>query len=219
MSERQGVRRGPTGVGHPGPSLPDDVKEHLRTIAASKAAPSADLDGFVELVDTAASQFWATRSLQEQALPATVRRELKAAHHASRRLIDRLNDLGGTSRHFLYSEGPPENRTRFREALTYVAAQLARARRRSDELSKSGGAPRNHARVCLAALVAHAIQTRLAVKPTTTRGGLFEDVLATVIEAVERRPNPSVSKWMSAGLAAKVSEHPDGVIEINPKVD
>jgi hypothetical protein len=75
-------------VGHPGFRLRDDVKEHLRTIAASKIARPAELDGFVKLVDTAASQYWAERSLQDQALPARVRRELKAAHGASRRLID-----------------------------------------------------------------------------------------------------------------------------------
>lgn len=218
MSEQQGVRRGPTGVGHPGPRLPDDVKEHLRTIAASKVARSADLDGFVKLVDTAASQYWATRSLQDQALPARVRGELKAAHDASRRLIARVNELGGTSRHFLHSEGPPDDRARFREALMYVEEQLARARRRADGLSRSGGAPLNYARVCLAALVAHAIETRLAVKPTMTRGGLFEDILATVIEAVERRRDPSVRELMRAGLAAQVSERPDGIIEIDPQV-
>ena len=218
MSERQGVRRGPTGVGRLGPRLPDDVKEHLRTIAASKVGEAADLDGFTDLVDTAASQYWAARSLQDQALPATVRRELKAAHEASRRLIDRLNDLGGTSRHLLYSEEPTVDRARFREALMYVTEQLARARRRADELSRSAGAPRNYARVYLAALVAHAIDARLGVKPTVTRGGLFEDILATVIEALETRKNPSVQDLMRAGLAAQVSEHPDGDIEIDPRV-
>jgi len=76
----------------------------------------------------------------------------------------------------------------------------------------------NYARVHLAAQVAHAIDTRLGVKPTTTGGGLFEDVLVTVIEAVEKRKNPSVRDLMQAGLAAQVSEHLDGGIEIDPRV-
>jgi hypothetical protein len=45
-----------------------------------------------------------------------------------------------------------------------------------------------------------------------------EDILAMVIEAVERRPDPSVWDLMRAGLAAKVFESPDGIIEIDPQV-
>jgi hypothetical protein len=176
------------------------------------------LDGFVDLVDMAASQYWGMRPLQDQALPARVRRELKAAHEASHRLIDRVNDLGGTSRHLLYAEVPADGGARFRDALLYITEQLERARLRADELSKKGGAPLNYARVYLAALIAHAIETRLGVKPTTTRGGLFEDILATVIEAVEKRANPSVRPLMRAGLAAQVYESSDGGIEIVPRV-
>jgi hypothetical protein len=194
------------------------VKEHLRTIAASKAGQAADLDGFIELVDMAASQYWGLRSLQEQALPARVRGELKAVDEAGRRLIDRMNDLGGTARHFLFSREAKGGGTRFREALLYVTSQLARARQRADELSKSAGAPLNYARIYLAALIAHAIETRLKVKPTTTRGGLFEDVLATVIEAIEKRKEPSVRELMRAGLKAQVYESPEGAIEIDPRV-
>lgn len=67
-------------------------------------------------------------------------------------------------------------------------------------------------------MVAHAIETRLAVKPTTTPRGLFEDVLKTVIEAVEKRPDPSVGDLMRAALKARVSEDPEGIIEIDPQV-
>ena len=139
MSERPRVRRGPTGVAELGPGLPADVKEQLRTIAAPKAGEAADLDGFTHLVDMAAKQYWAARSLQKEALPATVRAELKAAYKASHRLIDRLNDLGGTSRHLLYSKELTGDHARFSEAPMYVAGQLARARHHADELSRSAG--------------------------------------------------------------------------------
>lgn len=194
------------------------MKEHLQTIAASKAPPAADLDGFTNLVDMAASQYRGMQLLQDQASPARVRGELKAAHEASRRLIDRVNKLGGTSRYLLYSEEPGDSGARFRDALLYVREQLGRARHRADGLSKSAGAPLNYARIYLAALVAHAIRTRLGVKPTMTRGGLYEDILVTVIEAVEKRESPSVRDLMRAGLAAQVSEPPDGGIEIDPQV-
>ncbi len=219
MPETREVHRGPTGVGTAGPGLTDEVKEHLRTIAASKAAPTADPDAFVKLVDMATSQYWPTKSVQDQALPATVREEIKVAHDASLRLIERVNDLGGTSRHLLYAEGDPGTFQRFRDALMYLSEQLGLARRRADGLSKSGGAPRSYARTILAALVAHAIETRLAVKPTMTRGGLFEEVLKTVIEAVEKSDDPSVRYLMRAALKARVTERPDGVIEIEPWVE
>jgi hypothetical protein len=199
--------------------LADEVKEHLRTIAKSKAAPTSDLDAFVKLVDTATSQYWPAKAMQDQALPATVRREIKAAHDASRRLIKRVNDLGGTSRHLLYAEGGPGTFQRFRDALMYLSEQLGSAHNRTDDFSKSGGAPRSYAKTSLAAVVAHAIETRLAVKPTTTTDGLFEDILKTVIEAVEKRNDPSVRDLMRAALKARVTERPDGLIEIEPWIE
>ena len=54
MPEKREMHRGPTGVGTAGPGLADDVKEHLRTIAASRSHATADLDGFIKLVDLAA---------------------------------------------------------------------------------------------------------------------------------------------------------------------
>ncbi len=219
MPETREVHRGPTGVGTAGPGLPDDVKKHLRTIAESKAAPTADLDAFIKLVDTATSQYWPTKSFQDQALPKAVRREIKAAHDASRRLIERANDLGGTSRHLLYAEGDPGTFQRFRDALMYLSEQLGSARNRADDFSKSGGAPRSYAKTSLAAMVAHAIETRLAVKPTTTAGGLFEDVLKTVLEAVASRKDPFVRDLMRAALEARVTEYPDGAFEIEPWIE
>ncbi len=60
MPEKREMHRGPTGVGTAGPGLADEVKEHLRTIAESKAAPTSDMDAFIKLVDTATSQYWPT---------------------------------------------------------------------------------------------------------------------------------------------------------------
>lgn len=185
----------------------------------SKADRTADIDGFIDIVDMAASNYWPTKSLQDRALPATVRDEIKAADQACRRLIDRVNKLGGTSRYLLYSEGGSGNHERFWNALNYITEQLGRARQRADNLSKSGGAPRNHARIQLAAMVAHAIKTRLEVKPTTTWGGLFEKLLKTVIEAVEGRSDPSVRDLLRAALRTRVTESPDGIIEIDPRVE
>ena len=117
MPETREVHKGPTGVGTAGPGLADDVKEHLRTIAESKGAPTADLDAFVKLVDMATSQYGPAKSIQDEALPATVRGEIKVAHDASLRLIERVNKLGGTSRYLLYTEGGAGPLGRFREAL------------------------------------------------------------------------------------------------------
>jgi hypothetical protein len=219
MPEKRGRRIGPTVVGTAGPGLADDVKEQLRNIAKSKAAPTANLDAFIKLVDTAASQYWTAKSLQDQALPKTVRREIKAAHDASRRLIERVNDLGGASRHLLYAEGSPGTHERFGGALMRIAQQLRSARNHAEDLSKSAGAPLSYAKTSLAAMVAHAIETRLAVKPTMTRDGLFEEVLKTVIEAVEKRDDPSVRDLMRAALQARVTGNPDGVIGIESWVE
>jgi hypothetical protein len=219
MPEKRGRHPGPTGVGKPGPGLAEDVKEHLRNIAKSEAAQTADFDGFIKMVDMAASNYWATKSLQDQALPATVRDEIKAAHDASQRLINCVNDLGGKSRQLLYAEESPGTHERFGEALVYISEQLLLARRRADELCKSGGAPRSYARTTLAAIIAHAIKTRLAVKPTITSGGLYEDVLKTVLEAVEKRDDPSVRDLMRAALKARVTGQLGSLVEADPWVE
>jgi hypothetical protein len=219
MPEKRGRRIGPTGVGTAGPGLADDVKEQLRNIAKSKAAPTADLDAFVKLVDMAASQYWPTKSFQDQALPKTVRREIKAAHDASRRLNKRVSDLGGTSRHLLYADGDPDTFQRIQDALMYLSEHLVSARNRADDFSKSGGAPRSYAKTILAAMVAHAIETRLAVKPTMTAGGLFEEALKTVLEAGPKRDDPSVRDLMCAALEARVTEYPNGAFEIEPWIE
>jgi hypothetical protein len=109
------------------------------------------------MTDLAASGYWAVKSLQDRALPATVRDEIKAAQDACRRLIDRINKLGGAARYILYSEGGPDTQKRFRGALSYISEQLDRSRQSAGKLSKRGGAPRNYARVELAAMVAHAL--------------------------------------------------------------
>ena len=46
------------------------------------------------------------------------------------------------------------------------------------------------------------------------RGGA-EDV----IEAVERRSDPSVREMMRSALKAQVDERPDGVIEVDPRIE
>jgi hypothetical protein len=107
----------PTGVGTAGPGLTDDLKEHIRTIAGSKAPPAADLDAFVKLVDMAVSQYWPSKTMQDQALSATVRGEIKAAHEASLRLNNRVNEPGAASRHLLYTAEDSGIGNQFRDSL------------------------------------------------------------------------------------------------------
>ena len=55
--------------------------------------------------------------------------------------------------------------------------------------------------------------------PTTATGGLGEDVLKTIIGAVEKRDDQSVRDLMRAALKARVTERPNGLIEIEPWVE
>ncbi len=65
-------------------------------------------------------------------------------------------------------------------------------------------------------MVAHAIRKHLSVEPTITRGGLFEEALKTVIEAVEDRQSSDVRSLLKVALQSRVIESEGGTIEVIP---
>lgn len=207
---------GPTGVGRPGPGLDEVAKEHLRTIASSVAPSTEDIEEFIKFVDSSASLYWAGKSVQDENLPARVRGELKRALDTALRLNDRVNDLGGTSRWLLYSDRDDSSFNAFHESLRHVVMQLNAALITARTMRRTGGAPKAWARTVLAARVAYSIRRHLKSPSTTTPGGVFEQALATVVEAVEGRKEPAVTSLMRAALKLKVIEHEGGSIEIVP---
>ena len=218
---------GPTGVASPGPGLDQDAREHLSVIVTSKLCSLPDMEGLLDAVSLAVSGFYAASILHEEAKPAIVRKELDDALKAALKLNDRINDLGGTARQSVYDLGDGAGLVRLRDHVSGAINILSAAKLRAAELQSTGGRLPDLAAIKMAAQIAHAIRTFARTEPTSTRGGLFEEVLLVAMEAVRARgalrgpgdrPDPALHDLMLKALRAKVTEHPDGVIEIDPMV-
>ena len=212
-------RLGPTGVGALTTGLQSEVLAHLREIAWPGAPDTTALNAFVAALDEAAMAYRIAETLRDTSRAASVRAELAALRAAFLRLVDRVNGLGGLSRQLLYTEGSATARDNMHAALDTLAAQIAAARARAAAMPAGGPQSRRFARLYLAIDVARAMRSHLQLEPTTTRGGLFEALLKTLLEAlIPDTDDPSVRDLMRDALKARVTEHPDGVIEVDPGV-
>ena len=212
-------RLGPSGVGALTTGLQSEVLAHLRAIARPEAPDATSLDAFVAALDGAAMTYRIAETLRDMSRAANVRGELAALQAAFLRLVDRVNGLGGLSRQILYSEGSATGREDMHAALDTLAQQIAAARTRAAAMPVGGPQSRRFARLYLAIDVARAMRSHLQLEPTTTRGGLFEALLKTLLEAlIPDTDDPSVRDLMRDALKARVTEHPDGVIEVDPGV-
>ena len=160
-------------------------------------------------------------------LPAAVREDFDRVLDAGQRLNDRVNSLGGLSRELLTEEDPDAIR-QCHDHIGKVLNIVAKGQRRAQKFPTKGGRLRDFPTIILAAHIAYAIQEHLHIKPTTTRGGLFEEALKVIIGSIRsntgRRnsdadPDPSVRDLMRKALKARVTRSADGVLEIDPKVD
>lgn len=219
VSSVNAKRLGPTGVASTGLGLDDETKEHLRLIVTSKLGRPGDLEPFIKQLDDAASIYRASKSVQDENLPKTVKQELKAALDASIRLNDRILRLGGKSRQFLYNYSDESIFDTFWISLNFIIEHLDNAHRRSLSDNKKG-APHAYAKLMLAALIAHAIRSHLGVKQATiTRDGLYENVLQTILSAVQDREVHAVRDLMRQALKVNVIEQDNGLISIDPWVE
>lgn len=218
---------GPTGVASPGPGLDQDAREHLSVVVTSKLGSHPDMEGLLDAVSLAVSGYHAAKIQHEEGKPAIVRKDLDDALKAALKLNDRINDLGGTARQSVYDLGDGAELVRLRDHVCASIEILKAAKLRAAELQSTGGRLPNLAAIKMAAQIAHAIRTFAGTEPTSTEGGLFEQVLLVAMEAVmapgamrgpRGRPDPALHDLMLKALRAKVTEHHGGVIEIDPMV-
>ena len=201
MTDEMRERLGPTGVGRPGPGLNDEVLEHLRNVVTSKELPDdSDVDGFLEFTNGSVSRYWSSKTLQEDNQPSRVKKELQDANASLVRFSKKINNLGGTSKWFLHSSLNCKSEYSFNSALDVVRSELLRAERMASNPVQMRGAPRSHHRRSLASEVAYAMSNFLGMEPTTTRGGLFEEIVILLLEAIEEREVKSVREILSAAL-------------------
>ena len=220
-------RWGPSGVSNLGPGLDQATRKQLEAAVRRDEVDCRFIRAFLNEVDHAVGSYRAGRFTYEQSLPAAVREDLDRVLDAAQRLTDRVNSLGGLSRELLTEDDPNAIR-QCHDHIGKVLRIVAKGQRRAQKFPTKGGRFRDFPTIILSAHIAFAIQERLYIKPTTTRGGIFEETLKTVVGSIRtetgsRRsdadPDPSVRDLMRKALKARVTRSADGVLEIDPRVE
>lgn len=191
------------------PALSPETREQLELLVHAKTGAKQDLNGFLEDLDYAARMRRGARELRQESSPRTVREQLLAVHKAFKKLSDRLNELDGKARQLLYSDSSTASRESIDTAMSHIAQGLIEASERVDGLPQTGGKPKRYEDLAMAELVAQAMERHLGEDPKMTRGGLFEQLLKTIIEALEpERDDPSVREIIRDVLNARAAGEP-----------
>ena len=194
---------GATGVGDPAtPRTSPGTREQIEQFLKDRSIEVADPDGFFDALAGAIGFFDWSKRLRGKSRPAAVRDNLRCAEDAALLLNDALNRLDGNSRQLLRETVPGGIRSLFGH-MREIILPLKGAVLLAGEYPQGGALHEPH-RFFLAADVADAIETHLGIRATCTKEGLFEQVLATVLEDATRKPVSVVHELARAVIKHKV---------------
>ena len=195
--------------------LSPDAREQIETILNGQSIAVPDTEGFFDALAGAIGFFDWGKRLRGKSLPAAVRKNLRDAEDAASLLNDALNRLDGNSRQLLRETVPSGIRSLFGH-MREIILPLKGAMLLADEYPQGGALPEPH-RYFLADDVKDAIKTHLGIRTTSTRKGLFVEVLDVILEEATRKPVKSVHELARAVIKHKIKrKRPDGTIEYMP---
>jgi hypothetical protein len=221
MSGRSTRKRpwGPTGAVTAGePRLGGDAREHIELIvttgAKRRGIEPLGVEGFLDGVAEAIGLYDGMVKLRQQTeTPAEIRNKLGAAAATAMKLLRQMERLNSNSKMLVEEAARERDAHGLIESCARVAEALVNAARMAEEYPTSGALPAAEP-VILIQRVAEALEARLGVKPTTTRGALLEEVVAVVLEeatGVEvKEPHKLILRALAPG-AKRV--HPGGLTE------
>jgi len=155
----------------------EQIRSQLQSIDSTYKVP----EDFYKSLGLAIARFNSGEALAAISSPAVVRKNLQAAIDAALALNERLNDLDGNSRQLLSSVDGGETSVLQDHHLWKIIRALSEADHLADEYPKKGRLPEHH-RLWLAVDVANAIDVHVGAAPTTKVDGLFESILAIILE-------------------------------------
>ncbi len=195
--------------------LSPDARTQIELILNDQSIAVPDIEGFFGTLANAIGFFDWGKRLREKSRPAAVRENLRRAEAAASRLNDALNRLDGNSRQLLGETVPGGIRSLFGH-VRGIILPLKRAVLLADEYPQGGALPEPH-RYFLADDVKDAIKTHLGIRATSTREGLFVEVLDAVLEEATGTPVKAVHELARAVIKHKVKrKRPGGIIEYVP---
>ncbi|RRQ21972.1 hypothetical protein D6C00_08440 [Thiohalobacter thiocyanaticus] len=126
----------------------------------------------------------AMSSLRDESKPSEVRKNFKKSLDAALILNDRLNEMDANSR-LILDRNMAGGITTLHEYLNRIISALSEGGHAANEYPK--GRLTDYARLELARIVIKALKSQ-GIEPTTTKEGLFSNVLAIVLETATGKP-------------------------------
>lgn len=165
--------------------LSSEERESIRLELRAGGVDEGHWEVFACDIEVALAAYKAMTGLSDESKPAAVRKNLKTALDAALRLNDSLNDLDANSR-MLLGRVINGGISGVNSHLSEIIMALSEAGHKADEMPTKGRLP-DYARQGLAEAVLESLQY-CGVTPTTTKGGLYHNVLAAVLEIATGKP-------------------------------
>ncbi len=210
-----GPRRNPgyTGVAPWIPwELSEEQRSELRAWFRTWKADWVDEDAMLKAVEGHIHLYLRLKVLAEMSSAGAVRKNLKGAVRAAQKLVLQVSRLDGNSLQ-LVRRPPPANSV-LDDALQ-IHDRLKTALDRALIAFPTGGSRPAHERNALAALLADAMRNHSSVRPTATRGGIFEDFLRQAFELAGEQYEDLHSLAERVLARNLVSRPQEGLLEID----
>ncbi|BAZ92607.1 anti-sigma factor [Thiohalobacter thiocyanaticus] len=179
----------PTGIAdYEAVELSREDKERLGLEISAKGQELKDADEFHSLIEHALMSYKAMSSLRDESRPSEVRKNFKKSLDSALLLNDRLNEMDANSR-LILSRKISGGITTLHRHLGKIISALSEGSHAADEFPK--GRLTDYARLELARVVIKALKSQ-GIEPTTTKEGLFSNVLAIVLEMATGKPVSAV---------------------------
>ena len=178
-------------------------------------AKTENLRAFFSNLDDAVGILHAAVDVAKKSKPSDVRDELSEAQSAAINLQKKLVNLSVGARYWI-GEGNCNALEKLREDCVEALKILGSVGEYIGRSVSSGGSI-NYPTLHLAAYTADALRFHMGIKPTTTKGGLFERILEVVYEEATGKEHQSLHALVSRALKVEVTRNPDGTIIFDPQ--
>jgi hypothetical protein len=168
------------------PSLSEEAKEYLAEILLEKLKDRKKVEFLIEKINSVVRSQPIRIRVQKTSSPAIVRKSIKRTEKAVLALYKQLNAIDGETLRLLRME-TDASVDRMRSEILQFLEGLSQGSEIAGERNPRGGRPRDDANQLLVAEAAHILRTHTTIKPTATAGGIFEQIVEVLLEAIDGR--------------------------------
>ncbi|WP_231363230.1 MULTISPECIES: hypothetical protein [unclassified Thioalkalivibrio] len=194
--------------------MTDEDRRYIATELEQRGIQIGDPAAFFNALTEGIRTFLSGDKLRQEVLPGTVRENLAATVDTAEILLDQLNNLDDLSRYLLDTKSD-DGLLSMQSAHAALLGALYGARDTAAQYPRKGDLPKDH-RTFFARDIADAIQVHLGVRPTTTKGGLYETILSIALELATGQPVQDAHALARKGLKVQKDVSQGGLIVHTP---